>query len=317
MPSSEQVPLFSFLHLADTHVEALQRAPQSPGNRAFGAFVERVNGEQDFPLPDFALISGDLTAYGTRYTDEVDEGRRVFATLRCPCYPVAGNHDLATREGVRSQEPFEYFEDLPLAQTNYARVFGEEGLRLSFACEGIRFLGVTLREINRGEGQLEWLAAQLDACGERTVIIWTHFQLYATRSGGSLATWGENRIRELLPDLRDIVALHADRIAAYLFGHVHVNSDVVVDGVHHVSTGALGFGSCTYRLFRVREHRIEVETFELPKQYWSGGHFWPAAEDEEHPDADTYHLGAARERSFTIPLNPDPIGGHTVANRTR
>src|SRR5205823_2026750 len=87
-------PSFRFAWLSDTHVGA------TTGEQDLGAAVNDINSLKDL---SFAVISGDVTEYGSR--EQLQLAREILGGLKIPCHVVPGNHDTKWSESGATDFP--------------------------------------------------------------------------------------------------------------------------------------------------------------------------------------------------------------------
>ena len=286
------------LYATDTHFNG-KSGPHYPRSHiAFPLFVEEIRRQRD--SVDRIVVSGDCVNRGSARIDDLECFREELEGLGLPYHVVAGNHDLApSREYAAMYPGMEDWEEKPLIETNFGRVFGERGLRDSFEAEGLRILLLTLRDEDP-DGQLEWLEAEL-ADGADT-LVFCHYPVVQSRAGGFCADWGYRRIGAVRSRLTDAVDNGQSRVLAYFCGHQHINSRVRRNATEHVVTGATGSSPYCYRTIEIRPRDIQIRTHRLPDipSGLSEAMNPDRSEDADHTDMASYHWGNPDERDFLI-----------------
>lgn len=296
-------PLFTFVHATDLHYESGD--PLSVDRVA--CLIDDINRLDDPDCPAFVILTGDLTNIGCARESDLIAVKGLLDDLTAPWHAIAGNHDFAPNREIASRYPGkEDYYDGPIETSSFGRVFGAEGHHFSFGISGYHFLGFTLRD-GDPDGSLDWLEAELDQLASGPIVIAAHYGLFPPRDAGPLHTWGFARIASCLPRLRSLVASKGNLVAAYLYGHNHINSVVKRNHTYHVSGGGVQRGCTGFRVFRCYGERIETSYRYLSDvtlrnfDFWSGDD--PAAcTDSLHSTAVLYHQGTKAERTFTISL---------------
>lgn len=281
-------------HVTDPHFGEGERS--SEVDAVFRRFVDQVRSGEQHPVPDFIIVGGDMTVYGTRYPGQITEARRALDTVGVPWVGMGGNHDVAAREGFRDREPFEDYEDLPLEETQFALRMPPDGLRFSFEAGGVSWIGFTLRD--EDHETVDWLDGEL--CRAKRAVVAGHYPLYYTRTNGPLASWGFARVRRIAPRLRQTLAAHRRKVLFYLHGHTHVNALVREDGFAQVGTAPLTSSTCEYRILCVDGQALRVSTHAI-RDLQVRPALWIEGADEKHPTPLAYCAGTPEERDFDVP----------------
>ena len=190
---------FNFVFMTDTHVGT------SNGSRDLRAVVNDINQLQ--PLPEFAILSGDVTEYdmGTL----LDTAKMILDELKIPYYVIPGNHDTKWS---------------PSGGDKFKVLFGDD--KFSFEQSGFRFLGFHQGPVLRmGEGfvspnDLTWLQSELEKSakkGEKNILV-MHYPLDKT-----------------ITNLEQILnILDGHKIVTTLHGHGHRNRVSEYSGISGV-----------------------------------------------------------------------------------
>lgn len=237
---------FTFVHLADMHV-----TPKRRGDKGYRACIESVRALR--PRPAFALMGGDL-AFDGCYTPKADfeEQIRLYKEisdgLGMPYYNCMGNHDVlgwSSRRKVPASNP-ELGKKMIMDRLQWEKSY------YSFDVAGWHFAvldsifpiqadhGPTY-EPRIGPQQLEWLAYDLGAAGDRPKVAVTHIAAFCnigqynsdpTRKAmdGSMVLW-DNK------DLRHVLERHG--VKALLQGHSHRIEEYRFKGVWYLTSAAV------------------------------------------------------------------------------
>ncbi|WP_152966722.1 PQQ-binding-like beta-propeller repeat protein [Sporosarcina globispora] len=198
-------PNFSFVNVADVHVEA-----GSTNNRErFTDQLKQINESTGDPA--FITVSGDLT---NRATDaEYQDYTASTATSALPVYPAVGNHDFAPGSNYQTRID------------RYRNYLGPEWYSFDY---GKRHFVVLENNLGFSEpDQLEWLKQDLAQNGKnKEVVVFVHKPLNTPQTPTS------DRTKEFI----DLLSQYQTRLV--MVGHTHVN-DVAQDtipGAEHVTT---------------------------------------------------------------------------------
>lgn len=207
--SHGNTPNFSFVNLADVHVQA-----GTTNNRErFTDQLAQVNALTGSPA--FIQVSGDLT---NRATDaEFIDYKAATATSKLPVWPAVGNHEYAPGPDYRTRID------------NYRRHLGPEWY--SFSYGGRHFVALENNSAGWGEAdQLDWLRRDLELHAQgREVVIFVHKPMNTPQTVSGTADY-----LDLLDDYNVVLVV---------MGHTHVN-DVDLDtipGAAHVVTNSSSY----------------------------------------------------------------------------
>ena len=235
--------------------------------------------------------------------EELQAFKEKMDALGHPYRVAPGNHDLCPLMGMEETYPgLEEYEYKPLAETNFARVFGAEGLRNVTYLDGVKLIGFALRN-GDPDGQLDWLAEELKEPLPK--IVYTHYPVVPARSGGFCSTWDYNRIRDSKDPLAALLRDPSNRVAVYFCGHLHINSAMPIGACTQIVTGASGLSLATYREVTIADDKLTITTKRLPQFADFVGPMMCADErsiDAEHGDIMTYHCGNPYELDLCIDL---------------
>jgi hypothetical protein len=299
-----EAPRFRFVQINDTHVHDGEPA-YALGNEKMRWLVEALNSGEHFPRPDFVVGVGDLiNGEGLeRLAPDFRVLREMLAPLRCPLYPVMGNHEVTQQEGN------------PTYERPYRDAFGEDRVNYTFEQGSLLFIMLN----NSGacsvseavtHARNEWLRATLESTPEQPKILCCHIPLVVVREEPVLKeSFGFRSYTARDAELLGLVDAHADTILAVLSGHLHLTGVATRQGVAHISIAGTASYPCDYALYTVFADRIEGEVRQLPPELVTpvtNIHGRPRYQrdftDAGHPTAEEYVCGRPDERRFTIPL---------------
>lgn len=252
-PASPPAAEFSFVHLTDMHV-----TPKRKGDVGYAACIEHVRGlgvrGAAADRPAFALMGGDL-AFDGNYTPkaEFEEQIRLYKegsrALRMPYYNCMGNHD-ALGYGSRRKVPIDdpdigkklIMDRLEWERSYYS--FDHDGWHFAVldSIYPVKTANGPSYEARIGPEQLEWLAYDLGAAGERPKICVTHIaafcaiaQINGDREAKALGhmTISDSKDLRLILERHGVKALlqgHSHRIEEYRFNDVWYLTSPAVSG---------------------------------------------------------------------------------------
>ena len=166
--------------------------------------IEKLNAL--VPRPDAVLVTGDLTDFG--HDDEYGNLRGLLAALEIPYYLMIGNHD--DRAGLRR------------AFADRAELQAGEFVQYALDVGAVRVLALDSQVPGTSGGdlcdaRLAWLAAQLDAAGDRPVIVALHHPPFVSGIGHMDAL----RLAPAAAAKLDALLRGYPNVERVLCGHVH------------------------------------------------------------------------------------------------
>lgn len=278
------------LILADTHYDNGSRQLHYPASeRVLLGFWDWLKAKsKNF---DLLAVCGDVSVKGTTHINELQYVKKQFDNLNVPYISPAGNHDLCATKGMEKRYPdLEEYEYVSLEDTNYYRVFGEKGVRYSEVFSGIRFVGFSLRNEDP-DGQLPWLMEQLKKPEPK--LVFGHYPLVKSRSGGYCENWDYSRIDKSITDLAEMLGDEKHLVLAYFCGHQHINSIVPMGSTYQIETASTVLGTTSYRIMEIDDNEITITTERLPYVNGYAGELTlpERSADNEHKTVHEYHYG--------------------------
>ncbi|MDN4016370.1 metallophosphoesterase [Zwartia panacis] len=221
-PVGSTEPLFSFVVVADTHVNESDNVCSSPfetnhlaNERARFVFEDIAQME---PQPKFVIHLGDIVhpmpALPT-FMQAVDQFKQISSQLRCPLHVLPGNHDVGDKR----------IDWMPADQIcephleAYRKAFGKD--YYSVDVENIRCVLINSLLINSGlaaeEEQKAWLEEQVNSAQGKRVFLFMHYPpfVYSETEHGSYDNLDEPG-RSWLVNL-----MKKSNVEASFAGHVH------------------------------------------------------------------------------------------------
>ena len=217
-----QAPIFSFVVVADTHVNEGEHTSTSPyrTNRLANARARHVFSEIAAmrPSPRFVVHLGDIVhpvPSVPAFHDAVGEFKAIASRLTVPLHVVPGNHDVGDK--AIDWVPADQVCDDYLAI--YRRAFGADFY--AFDESGVRFVMLNSLLLNSGLAdearQRAWLERQIDSAGDLRVLLFMHYPPYIYRpdEAGNYDNVDEPARAWLLDRIRK------PAVEAVFAGHVH------------------------------------------------------------------------------------------------
>lgn len=221
-PAGSTEPLFSFVVVADTHVNESDNVSSSPfetnhlaNERARFVFEDIAQME---PQPKFVIHLGDIVhpmpALPT-FMQAVDQFKQISSQLRCPLHVLPGNHDVGDKriDWMPADQICEPHLDA------YRKAFGKD--YYSVDVENIRCVLINSLLINSGlaaeQEQKTWLEDQIHSAVKKRVFLFMHYPpfVYSETEHGSYDNLDE-------PGRSWLVSLMKQpNVEASFAGHVH------------------------------------------------------------------------------------------------
>ena len=294
-------PLLRFVQLSDTHVN-ITLPDAEITQKKLDFLIDAINKETYFPVPNFVIGIGDIIEGGTPSTrkSEFEILKNKLAGLKCPFYPVVGNHENNALEGNAK------------AEAEYIAAFGPDRLNYTFEVAGVQFIMLNnsgapgANAGAAGKARRTWLQSVLKASPGTPKIISCHIPLVTMRDEAVLAkSFGFGSYYAFDPALLKIVEDHADDVLAVLSGHVHLSGTVQRKGVYHITTSGTDDYPCDFAEYEVYKDRLQVRMYTISKELRGPSrnlHTRSGTEytDSTHATPESYVSGNPSERKFKI-----------------
>lgn len=234
---------------------------------------------------DRILFLGDTMDPMT--ADTLSATRSIFSTVKIPCHPIIGNHELY---GSRSAADFNQAFELPDS--------GDYSIRhdkVTIICLATPDQACLARE----SVQFKWLQRQLAANRGQIILIAAHFSLVLHPCVQGRRNDGMQQVYDPGPVL-ELLAEHPNAVA-WLAGHKNIPSKIIKDDTLHLLSPQLIQYPCAYVTLDIYEDAIVHNTHEIIEQdvlHWSRG-----AYGQDYPE----RHGEDRDRNFTWFFRSLPI----------
>jgi hypothetical protein len=305
--AAAEQPFLRFVQWNDTHVDSTN-SDYRLANEKMDYLVSSLNAATHFPVPDFVVSAGDIiTGEGVgipKLTADFDLLKKKLAGLKCPFYPVPGNHEIIQQEGN------------PQYEAPYKAAFGAERVNYTFHAAGIQFVMLNdsgapqSNQTAVGHARREWLRGVLGGSPKTPKIICCHIPLAPVRDPEVLKQsfpYGSEIAHD--DEMLKIVTDPANNVIAVLSGHLHLTGVARFNGIYQIVVSGSASYPCDYAYYEVFANRIHVRMYTVPEKLLTPDTdlFKPpirpiSYSDPAHPTHYSYIAGNASERSFDIPL---------------
>jgi 3',5'-cyclic AMP phosphodiesterase CpdA len=305
---AEEKPQFTFVQWNDTHVEVASPPWFRLANEKVDYLVTSLNTGVPFALPDFVIGVGDMINGRTAHETPSDFAllKTKLARLKCPFYPVMGNHENNEHEGS------------PQFEKPYRATFGDDRVNYTFRKHGIEFImlddsGATASNHTAvGQARRNWLRKSLEASPNVPKIICCHIPFVCVREEAVLAKsygYPDRAYSAHDDEMLQLVKEHSQEIIAVLSGHLHMTGVTQFDGIYQIVVSGTAGYPCDYAYYQVFHDRIQVRICSLPENLrtpdTNGNSKLRAPTDfvdATHTSGLAYVSGNASERAFCIPI---------------
>jgi 3',5'-cyclic AMP phosphodiesterase CpdA len=230
---------FSFVFLTDVHLQ-----PERNAVRGFAQAIETVNRLN----PDFVITGGDLImdALGQRYGRADSLYNLYIETAKqfaMPVYNTMGNHEIYGIYSNSQADP---------SHPEYGERMFEKRIGKSyydFDHKGWKFIIMNSIEDTRKNGyiglidtaQISWLKGVIASTDPTTpIVLSTHIPFitaYTQKYAGSTLPNDSSLVVANAKNVIDLFKGH--NLKLVLQGHLHTVEDILIDGVHFITGGAV------------------------------------------------------------------------------
>lgn len=222
--------------------------------------VKAVNKEKGI---SFAVFTGDNI--DSPKAEYLPEFIRIVNKLHVPYYIVIGNHDVFKNNGLSKTHYLEIVHD-----NNFLYRYNKPNY--VFRKNGFVFIVVDgAKEIVPGsigyykKDTLDWLNKQLKRHKNDKVVIFQHFPLISDKNMPSHSVYQKEKYIELLDK--------HDNVISVIAGHLHTNSEIMRNGVYHITSPTLLSEKPVYKVINISTTRgfspmvyTELKEVEIPKK---------------------------------------------------
>jgi predicted MPP superfamily phosphohydrolase len=300
--AAEARPLLRFVQLNDAHVDSKKPSDYRLANAKLRYLVKSLGAGTDAAAPDFVVGIGDMVT-GEKPDMAADFAllKTLLAGLKCPYYPVVGNHEVGQQEGRAEYE------------APYRKVFGNDRVNYTVRHAGVQFVmlddsGAPASNATEvGRRRRRWLRDVLEGSPDPKILC-CHIPLVPLREEAVLKkSFGFGSYIAHDGEMLKLVESHADRIIAVLSGHLHLTGMVRRQGICHITVSGTASYPCDFASYEVFADRIRIRVHSLPKELLTPEtdihgkpRFATDYTDVAHPTHESYVRGNPAEREFDI-----------------
>ncbi len=222
--------------------------------------IKDINKEKDI---EFTVFSGDNI--DSPHAEYLPEFIKIANKLNMPYYIIIGNHDVFRNNGLSKEQYLEIVKD-------YNVFYKYKKPNYVFKKNGFVFIVVDgAKEIIPGSNgyykkdTLDWLEKQLNKYKKDPVVILQHFPLVAEPELKTHSVYQKEEYLKLLDKYNNVISIIA--------GHLHTNSEVMRNGVYHITTPTLLYNPPYYKIITITTTKgfspmiyTELKEIELPEQ---------------------------------------------------
>ncbi len=222
--------------------------------------IKDINKEKDI---EFTVFSGDNI--DSPHAEYLPEFIKIANKLDKPYYIIIGNHDVFRNNGLSKAQYLEIVKNNNIfykyKKPNY--VFKKNGF-VFIVVDGAKEIIPGTTGYYKKE-TLDWLDKQLSKNKKKPVIILQHFPLISEPEIKSHNVYQKEEYLNLLDKYDNVISVIA--------GHLHMNSEVMRNGVYHITTPTLLYTPPLYKIITITTTRgfspmiyTELKEVELPEQ---------------------------------------------------
>lgn len=194
----------------------------------------------------FVVFTGDNL--NNPQPEDLDDFVKIINKLKIPYYIVLGNHDVCKSKDISKDQYNEIVRDNNL-------FWFHKKWNYTFKKNGYVFIVVDgSKEVIPGPvgyyrtDTLEWLNDQLNKHSKKSVIIFQHDPIL------DAPEFGSSRLkthRTYQPEKYFEVLKYHDNVLAIISGHFHVNSEIMKDGIYHITSPSLLSNPPVYKIIDI------------------------------------------------------------------
>ena len=222
--------------------------------------VKAINQEKGI---EFTVFSGDNI--DSPHAEYLPEFIKIANKLNKPYYIIIGNHDVFKNNGLSKEQYLQIVKDNNIfykyKKPNY--VFKKDGF-VFIVVDGAKEIIPGSNGYYKKE-TLDWLEKQLNKNKNKPVIILQHFPLVSEPEIKSHSVYQKDDYLALIDNYDNVISVIA--------GHLHMNSEVMRNGVYHITTPTLLYSPPYYKIITITTTKgfspmiyTELKEVELQKQ---------------------------------------------------
>ena len=227
-----------FIQVADVHY----RSKDPYRAEVLEKTIKSINNEKDI---SFVVFTGDNI--DTPNAEYLHEFSRTINKLNVPYYIVIGNHDVYKNNGLSKKHYLEIIKShnwlYKYTKPNY--LFRKNGYVFIVADGAKEVIPGSVGYYKKDT--LDWVDKELRKHKRSKVVILQHFPLIAAKEPSSHRVYNKEEYLEMLDKHDNIVTVVA--------GHLHTNSEMMRNGVYHITTPTLLADTPSYKVISISTTR--------------------------------------------------------------
>ena len=200
--------------------------------------VKSINNEKDI---SFVVFTGDNI--DSPKAEYLPEFIKIINKLNTPYYLVIGNHDVFKNNGLSKTHYLEIVRNhncfYKYKTPNY--VFKKNGFVFIVADGAKEVIPGSIGYYKKDT--LNWLEKQLEKHKKENVVIFQHFPLISDKEMPSHSVHQKETYLEIIDKYNNIISIIA--------GHLHSNSEIMRNGVYHITSPTLLSDKPTYKIINI------------------------------------------------------------------
>lgn len=248
--------VIKFVQVADVHF----RTKDEYRAQVLKETVKSINNEKGV---SFVVFTGDNI--DTPNAEFLPEFVKIVNKLDVPYYIVIGNHDVYKNNGLSKAHYLEIVRDnnwtYRYKKPNY--VFKKRGYVFVVADGAKEVIPGSVGYYKKDT--LDWVDKQLKRYKRSKVVILQHFPLVATKELTSHRVYNKEEYLKMLDKHDNVVSVVA--------GHIHMNSEMMRNGVYHITSPTLLTDTPSYKVISISTTRgfspmvyTELKEVEMPQK---------------------------------------------------
>ena len=236
--SSAMAKVIKFAQVADAHF----RTNNEYRAQVLRETVKSINNEKGI---SFVVFTGDNI--DTPNVSFLPEFLKIINKLNVPYYIVIGNHDVYKNNGLSKAHYLEIVKShkwfYKYTKPNY--IFKKNGYVFIVADGAKEVIPGSVGYYK--EDTLNWIDKQLKKHKRSKAVILQHFPLVASKELSSHRVYNKEEYLEMLDKHDNVVSVVA--------GHLHINSEMMRNGVYHITSPSLLNDTPSYKIISISTTR--------------------------------------------------------------